>query len=425
MVRTLSIGHEVDFTTDSVDWETDVLFQDYQIVFVDLLNLDETVGERPLSDVDEVPHSPLPDRTSVLTHLQEGHDVVVVLPTRKRLLSSNSNRRYYLDLFDWIPSNISVEEESGDSLNQESVSEDWNWYFDGQSFEWNLYFERNNSQTTTIQHQLNPIVTNVFNRALACRLDFREYSSSSSYREIDGSVYLIPLLETYSYEDFLLSTLRYNFGEDTETPNESDVPEWVDEHSVPGENETLSEIDHLQTEISELESELADEEGRLADLQRYKGLLYGNEAFLEDLVPTVLREVGFEVEDEVPHNRDGLISLDDRDIVLEIHGTTNGISQSKCRQLRDWVNDYQDENPSTHVDGILIVNPLRNQPLDERNGALTPHTEDYMENLGYRFMRTEDVYKMLVGSMTDQLTFEEIREKFLRDDLHVAFDIDV
>ena len=405
--------------TDSVGWDEDPNLRDYEIVFLDLLSLDLFVGDDGTHNTEGVAMRPLPSESNVVDHLGQGHDIVAILPTRTRVKRFGDD---YIDLFNWVPGQVPIQKEEGNSVLEGSIDEDWAWYFDSQPFDWDIYVEENSEQQESLRYNIVSLIQNVYRRALACRIDYRYMQSQQQSRDLAGSIYLIPLLDSSSYADFVQNALHYNFGEQFEPPNEDETPEWTDTYSVPGEEDAVEEVDQIQSEITELERKLVDAEEKLEGLRRYKGLLYGNESFLEELIPEVFEKVGFDVEGEIPHARDGLIELDDHVVILEIHGTTSGIPRSKCQQLDNWVGNYQYDNPSTSTEGLFVVNPLREEDPSERSGYLSDDVIDYLEMRGHKMILTEDMFRMLFGFMTDQLTHTEIREKFTSESTVVDFE---
>ncbi len=418
-MRTLSIGKYVDFTTDWVDWNSKANLKDYELVFVNLLALEREVGDSSLLGTDTVSTDPFPDSESVARHLLVGHDVIVVLPRENEI---NRNGRLTKSMFDWIPADINVVEDPGESVNAGSIAEEWEWYFDGREFDWTLYVEPNPDQEGHLRHKVNPILLNVFNSAVACELEYEYTNNGREFQPVEGSVYLLPLLPSYSYEDFVSSTLRYNFGKGATTPEGSDSPPWVNNYTVPGEDAMADQIHDLESEIANLGVERDKKEQELERLERCKKLLYEGDNVLEDIVIEVLDEVGFDVEEEISHRRDGLIKLDNEHIVLETHGTTGGIPKDKCRQLNEWVDSYQSEHPQTPVEGLFVVNPLKKQAPEGRNGYLSNDVKGYMRNSGYRIALTEELYKMIVNYRDNNINYEEIKAEFQDDDLMLEFD---
>jgi len=418
-MRTLSIGKYVDCTTDWANWNSEANLKDYELVFMNLLSLERDVGNSSLSDTDSVNTDPFPNSKSVGRHLIEGHDIVVILPKKRDINRLGGQTRY---LFDWLPTDVNIIEESGESVKPETIPEEWKWYFDGREFDWTLYAEPNPEQEGRLRHKISPIVLNIFNSSVACELKHEYSEDGREFRSVDGSVYLLPLLPSYSYQEFVSSSLRYNFGEGAATPDGSDSPPWVEDYSVPNEDAITTQIDDLESEIAALKSEQSEKEDELEQLERCKMLLYEGDTVLEDLVVEALDEVGFDVEEEISHGRDGLVRLDNEHIVLETHGTTGGIPKDKCRQLNEWVDDYQSENPQTSVEGLFIVNPLKKQAPESRNGYLDLDVEGYMENSGYRIALTEELYKMVINYRNNKIDYSEIKSEFQDDDLMLRFE---
>lgn len=148
---------------------------------------------------------------------------------------------------------------------------------------------------------------------------------------------------------------------------------------------------------------------------------------MEEIVLRAFREIGFEVEPEETSRRDGLLKLDNRDVVLEITGAGGGVKRKKARALVDWAEDTLEEfldgeeDYERDVDGLLIVNTKMGKDPEGREDTVPPGVVEYMERHGYRILETPQLYRAVKGYTEDELTQDDIEERLKTDDVVVEF----
>ena len=419
MVRTLSIGTDVEGLTDYIGWNDETNINDYDIVFLNLHSLEAIVGDDSMAEVDDAGSAAIPSSEKVKEHMVAGKSLIVLLPTKTRLRDSR-NRIAFFYFFRWSPLSLDIHFEEGRGIQQSSISDSWDWYYDGSEFDWDLFIEGRESTDKGLKYEVNAIVENTYNKSVSGRIKYFELFKNAmgeiGWRKLPGQVVFLPVLDSWSYEDIISDTLYYVFEGHTE-PRSEDAPEWVDKYSVPGEQDAAERVDTLQTEIDSLQSELSEQEEELSEIRDMKGLLYGGNDFLERLVPRTFRGMGFDVEGEITGNRDGLIDLGEKKVILETHGTTNGISKKKCRQLHNHVGDYQYEHSDEDVFGVLAVNPFRKQPLSERSQPYNSDVVDYVDRCGNKILLTEDLFRMYVEYHKGKLTQSDVIETLTSDNV--------
>lgn len=417
VTRVLSVGHRLPFATKNTDWDERRNIKDYNVVFLDIDGFYQRDFEAPPAFVS-------PHFDDVMQHVQSGNDIVATLP--EKTVKQVRGRGY--KLLRWLPDNFDIIEESGESVDPGSINDEWRWYFDGSEFRWHLVFPIQESlvrSESSVVFGTQPIVQNVYNRAVAVELNFGRLEepqnavhhsvNNTTIRPWSGSIYLIPLIQSPVYPEIAKKILRYNILGKGNYPEQEDTPGWVSNYSAPRESEITDQIVNLQTEIERLEEKLSRKESELEDARRNKILLYGNEDSLEELVPSIFREMGFSVEGEEPHGEDGQINLEDRTIVLEITGTTRGISTGKCSQLSRHVQDCEVENPKQRYDGLLVINPLRKTDPKERSGYLSGDVETLMDRWGHKILTTHKLFDLYVDFRNDNVNRTEIEQLLTGD----------
>lgn len=257
---------------------------------------------------------------------------------------------------------------------------------------------------------MQAIARNASNECIAARVELFprkgvDESRLDEYNLQPGAIYLIPLKPSMAFSDFVRQVLLNNY--DLLDEGIEHQPDWVSSYALPEEK-------RIRKRISEIESELEELDDEVEEPAQYKPLLYEIGDPLEKLVRETLREVGLDVGGEVPGKRDGVIKLtDDQWISLEIFGTVNGVKARKYRQLTDWVENVQVENPEGEVEGLLIANTFaEDDPKERPPELLQGDPKRLMKKRGFHAISTIDIYRMVYGYRNDELSTEEIVQAF-------------
>ncbi|MCD2201892.1 hypothetical protein [Halobacterium sp. KA-6] len=411
----LTVGSEIDQVADSKNWDESYNIKGYDCVFLDLYSLAERLDdEKPDGNIQT------PNDSSVMRAMAAGNQIYVLVPESNEI--SYSNRILPLDRI--IPGQFSLVEESGKYVDLDSVAEDWEWYFNSH-FNWNLRLGMD-SEIFEVDRQrfsLNqsPIVQNKSEESIAWEFIYRivvQTNTGSKLDELDGRVVFLPIIEGVSPSELIESLIEHEVGI-TLSADQKNNPEWTSDWSLPGEDDAKTQAEELKKEIERKQKTLETLEEEITEYDRYKTLLWGNERALEQLVPEVFEEVGFDVDGETPHGRDGMIHLDDRSFVMEVTGTTNDIRDKKYEQLLGWVADAEADYPKTRIDGLLVVNPRREEKPSERNPDeyLPPHLRQRLNRRDFKLLLTPTLYEMLEAYRASDIDTEDLRKSLLTDDL--------
>jgi hypothetical protein len=176
-----------------------------------------------------------------------------------------------------------------------------------------------------------------------------------------------------------------------------------------------------QKNVDRIESEWIDQlQQELTNTQEYKQLLWEQGDELEEIVYTALQDAGFTIEDEVPGRRDGAIDLAEGKVMMEITGTTGGVSENKLRQLQTWVDNSQDELDE-EITGLLIINHQRDRNPSERRIQLDEQREAYLDSRGLQLVTTLELFRMVNGLSTGEISEEDVTSKLRSDDGIIVF----
>jgi hypothetical protein len=408
------VGTDVGVATKSVSWNEEYNVKDYDWIFLDYYSLDQQVGDSTISEVFNGIVEPR--QSDLFRAVATGSKVIVLLPERDPIPRDKHGQ---ITINEHFPNDFALIDEAGRSLNQDSVPPEWKWYFDS-PFNWKMYIGMSSETykygNEEFVYEYQELAANAANELLACKVLFHQIRETRTPRQnqtedLPGEISYIPVIKNWGANELVKEILDEFTDLDTRIKTK-DSPEWADEKSLPGEDETASELGELREQKREIEQKIKEKNEELQEFDRYKALLWGNEDILEQLVPEIFREFGFEVEGEQPHGRDGMILLDDKRFVMEITGTTGGIKDDKCRQLSTWVDDLELEDQEHDYIGLLVVNPDRRTRPSDRNPDeyLPPHLRRFLEKRDFHVLLTPDLYHLLSKYRADKLESEDIRD---------------
>ena len=415
MNRVLIKGGSIPgFRHNEAEWDESTSIKDYNVVMLNLNNIIENSGEL-VAPKSGVPQSiEFPPVEDVVKLLQSGNRLFIFLP-RTRIVDflrvdEGETSKQEVDLLSWLPFKIKTSEESGSSVNIESVPSEWKWYFDG-DFNWPMYISRISLKKDVLSTQTlfdravqHTIAETTFEEDIASKIVLRTMSDMAAELTNDielkntGSVYILPIRPDYTFDEVaaeLLSEL-YEFSIETRS-----VPDWAQEKLLPRQREIIGRVQDLKSEFKRLNN--------------FNMLLYEDGDELEEVVLDAFEELGFDVESEIPGKRDGVVLFDEKAFVLETHGTKNAIGVGKVDQLNRWVRNAREDFEDREVDGLLIANAYRDQKPENRDSPITGDPKTDLDEYGYRLLSTSQLYDFLRKKQRGELSKAEIKQK-----LHVS-----
>ena len=175
----------------------------------------------------------------------------------------------------------------------------------------------------------------------------------------------------------------------------TEEPDWVKIINVPGENQFDSDILQLEKDMSNLQEQKETIEIQRQELIDYKGLLYEQGKPLEDIAIKSLRLIGFEAEgyavDDMEHDI-VLQSIEGR-AICEVEGKDNqAINIDKLDQLNRVI-DEDFNLHGTYPEGILIGNPFRLSPLNQRKDPFTDKIKIAAVRKKFGLLTTVELFK--------------------------------
>lgn len=456
MVRILTKGSKAGVEDDYFDWNEEENLKHYHIAFYDLPDLLPRRNEfmHPWFSQDDAVY--LPSRDDVIQFLDGGNDLVIRFPEKKVIQLRGMDRdgdqkdenenpiRYECNLLEWLPFYVALntEEEGNDIVEIVNGFDEWEACF-SEGFEWQTIIEEvgrrglygsGQAYTNPRPREPNPgepvpqsrsppsrygpevdeeivAIENV-KRTVASKISLKAENEQGEGIVTEGSVYLIPEHPEKEFDEFVQDISIDVFDVDIEP-----VPEWVSSYKIPGE-------DNLRSELESLESQLTELEEKVERAEWFRQLLFANDDLehfeLEEPVREAFREVGFQVDGEEDGKRDGGIPLEEETIILEITGRRRGVRPGKIDKLARHVAHAREEGYCDNCTGLLVYNPRRKTDPDSRSLNTDNFVQD-LEDTGFKFMTTVQVYLMVSRYMRGEIDRESVEQKLTGDDYILEF----
>lgn len=225
-----------------------------------------------------------------------------------------------------------------------------------------------------------PTITKVGNKELNADFHFdRVYGEMLTESEIskktttiktynDIIVTTLDICESiHGIEEFISCVLSDDKNDDT--------PEWVKEYEFGDDSIQKNTILLANDQIMGLQTKIDEAKQKLNENNRYKSILWSNGDFLVEVVFEILEQL-FECDlsefvDE--KKEDFIIEKNGLVFIGEIKGVTSNVKSEYVSQLevhyQTYLDEHQGEIIEDDVHGLLIINPLRNKGLSERNSV--------------------------------------------------------
>lgn len=256
MVRVLSIGSDLDYA-DHTDWDEPANVRDYDIVFINLRDLerrkDDFLHDCALAEYRR--QYEFPDPEHVVQQLISGGDIFVLLPYALQAEPSEDQDweppepipddapvrggTPILNFLSWLPFEIEVHEDGGESVNEETIDGDWDWYFP-ENFGWNFSIPKQGDRIEGIAYKVEPLVENRYGECLGARITINRAKGKQTVglQPDWGDIYLIPQMDGWGIEDLAYNVMEYLYPDvDIETVGRQ--PDWLGDYDGPREEELV------------------------------------------------------------------------------------------------------------------------------------------------------------------------------------------
>jgi len=292
--------------------------------------------------------------------------------------ASSSSSRESVDFFrtnNWCPISLETYIEKGKIIHIKDDSfkqyfrdfKGWEYYFVSDSLKLNE-LEQYYGKRWKVTGRLEKIATNNVDKPIAVEFHpcFHGWSTKekrgwhAGAHAIGGGLFLLPIADSYDTK-LHIESLLHKIGLFEETP----PPVWVNTIEIPSEAPLKNDIETRRQQLDVFVSEIKEKENSLAELQKYKQLLYETGENLQELVKTVLEQLGAGIEPS-PVSDEFIISISGRKVLVEVKGNTKSITKGDLGQLITDLGEYI-KVAGEDIDGILIGNAWRLEPLEVRD----------------------------------------------------------
>lgn len=226
-----------------------------------------------------------------------------------------------------------------------------------------LAFERTrtliNGKPTSADFYFHPVMGEM----LTCS----DSSEKPTTIRIDNDVYLTTLDLKETKEDiveFYNSVIKDN--------SVSDVPQWMDCIYFFDDQEQFTKIKESQSVIDTQKNIIEKAKARIDENSRYKSILYSSGKELEDVVRDIMSKLlDYPLKDFKDNKKeDFLVETPEVTFIGEIKGVSHNVKRGNIAQINQHYQDYLDEieenGVEENVKQLLIINPLRDKPIEER-----------------------------------------------------------
>ena len=176
-------------------------------------------------------------------------------------------------------------------------------------------------------------------------------------------------------------------------------------------------IEEMKAHISDAQDKITEANAVLENNQRYKSILYTNGEQLVEIVFEILERLldcdlsGFKDE----RNEDFLIRKPDCTYIGEIKGITSNVKNEHISQLdvhyQKYLDKLEEQGTEEDVHQILIINPFRTKPLEQRDPVNEQQIALAKRN-GCLIIETETLLRAFEKYLSGNITSEQCISAF-------------
>lgn len=185
---------------------------------------------------------------------------------------------------------------------------------------------------------------------------------------IFGEKYFFTTLDILASSKILQNFISFVFPPLTLSP----VPTWMDNIMFYDDDKQISIIKKQEEIIRSAKEAINDANSKLEINKKIKSILYSTGDELVSVVFEILEHmINCDLSDFIDKKReDFLIKKQDYTLIGEIKGIGTNVKNDNVTQLevhyQHYLDELQESGCSENVHQVLIINPLRNKPLSER-----------------------------------------------------------
>ena len=209
-------------------------------------------------------------------------------------------------------------------------------------------------------------------------LDKEKNTAAFSIKPFSSQIFIVPpkngneLVEIIKY---VLPTI------DKSSIRLGNVPEWVLGYPIPGLEKLTKTLNEKTEKLEKLEKQIESKKMEKEELENIRNiLLYGKNDILHDTVLLVLNLIGFDAIKGPRDAQDIEFHHKNNQFVCEVKGRDKSIKKMDISQLAGFKDQTENEK-EVKVKGILIANPWRKLPIEQRNTKDKPNFPNSIKKL--------------------------------------------
>lgn len=201
-------------------------------------------------------------------------------------------------------------------------------------------------------------------------------SEKTTTVELTNNIFVTTLDITRNIDDLKLY-LSYLF----EKKRHEAEPKWMEGISFGDDDIQQKRISENMEKIKDAEFEIKKAEEKLEENKKYKSILYTNGDDLVEVVFLILEKLlNCDLSDFIDDKKeDFLIKKPQCTFIGEIKGVTSNVKYEHISQTevhyRKYLDELEEKNDKENVKQLLIMNPFRNKPLEEREPVCSAQIE--------------------------------------------------
>lgn len=197
----------------------------------------------------------------------------------------------------------------------------------------------------------------------------------------------------------------------------SEIPDWIKDYEFYNDSETKTLIETSKNQIVELTHKIETAESILSENNRYKSILFTNSDQLVEVVFEILEKIlDCDLSEFIDVKKEDFrIEKDNVVFIGEIKGINTNVKNENISQLeihyQSYLDEIADKLQPTNVHAILIINPLRNRRVEDRDPVSEQQINLARRN-GSLIIETKTLLKVFELFLNDKLSSEECVEVF-------------
>lgn len=197
----------------------------------------------------------------------------------------------------------------------------------------------------------------------------------------------------------------------------SNIPQWINEFKFLDDECQEAIVTDANKEIENQKLKIQTAQEKLAQNLHYKTVLFETGDALVSVVFEILEKMfGCDLSAFVDKkDEDFRIVLEDVTFIGEIKGINSNVKSENVSQLdvhcQTYVDGLDEEGKSENVKGILIINPLKNKPLNQRDNVHEKQIQLARRN-GSLIVTTDVLLTLFVAYLENHVSTEKVIELF-------------